>query len=508
LLPDFPIVVTDGSVVTVRQILDDPDRFHEMTCHDPIEPSYRDDGRIARIYTDGPQPVIHSFAHGSRVFSLVDDPAQRVLQAQKVFETAPDVAAPTPSGTPPRVHMKSLADVQPTPIDWLLPGRVARQQVTMINGWPGEGKTSVVVDIVARMTKGELLPDKTAPPRPLRVLFLSTEDSESILHLRLHAAGADLDRVFTIPDTQLPSLTLPSHEGAWVPLLKQKEIDVVVVDPMKAFLDENLRDIAEQDARKFMLALRHIAEEANVAAICIRHPNKATAGGHSTAVSAASGSLGFTAAARIELLVGRMPDQDETRALAHVKNNLAKAPPALLFTIVSALVPVNEDETQDVAKIEWQGSNDSVMADDLLARRGSREERSKLEEAKDFLMNYLASGPVEHSAVRAAATRQGIARRTLERARLEVGWTTTVGNLRTGGKSIWGIEGQSPEDFKALEDLVPGVTAAPQAKGSSQTKRRTQQNAEPSSKEPPLQPANLSDLEEPSLAVTGARTPA
>src|SRR5438876_6492338 len=93
---------------------------------------------------------------------------------------------------------------------------ISRQQITMINGWPGEGKTSVVIDIVARMTRGEQLPDGTKTPHPLRVMFLSTEDSESILHLRLRAAGADMSRVFTVPDTKLRHLTLPSHRGTWV----------------------------------------------------------------------------------------------------------------------------------------------------------------------------------------------------------------------------------------------------------------------------------------------------
>src|SRR5207247_1018258 len=157
-------------------------------------------------------------------------------------------------------------------------------------------------------------------------------------------------------DTQLQHLTLPKNKPTWVQLLQEHQIDVVVVDPMKAFLDDGLKDIAEQDARKFMLALRQICEAANVAAICIRHPNKATVSGHSTAISAASGSLGFTAAARIELLVGRMPDDEETRALVHVKNNLAKPPVALLYRIVSTVVPFDEGSaTQDVAGIEGKG---------------------------------------------------------------------------------------------------------------------------------------------------------
>jgi len=370
--------------------------------------------------------------------------------AQNDLEAVADAPAPPLHVAPaPSLSVRSFAEVKPKRIEWLLPGRVARQQITTINGWPGEGKTSVVIDIAARMSRGEQLPDGTRPPRPLRVLFLSTEDSESILHLRLRAAGADMERVLTIPDTELHHLTLPSHKAAWVQLLQAHEIDVVVVDPMKAFLDGNLKDISEQDARKFMMALRQVCEDTNVAAICIRHPNKATAAGHSTAVSAASGSLAFTAAARIELVVGRMPDDDETRALAHVKNNLAKPPGALLYQIVSKDMSFDDDNptTQDVAGIEWKGVDNEITADELLARRQDREERSKLEEAKEFLKNVLTSGPAEHAVVRSAARRHGIKDRTLERALPHVGWRNIAGNLRAGGKSIWGLEGQSPADY-------------------------------------------------------------
>jgi len=383
-----------------------------------------------------------------------DATPERQTEAQNDFEALADAPA-LPTRAAPILSVRSFAEVKPKRIEWLLPGRLARQQITMINGWPGEGKTSVVIDIVARMTQGGTLPDSTRTPRPLRVLFLSTEDSESLLHLRLRAADADMARVFTISDTELRHLTLPSHRAAWVQHLRQCQIDVVVLDPMKPFLDDRLSDIAEQDARKFMLALRQVCETTNVAAICIRHPNKATAAGHSSAVSAASGSLAFTAAARIELVIGRMPDGEETRALVHVKNNLAPPPFALLYRIVSKDVSFEDDGpiTQDVDGIEWVGVDAQITADELLARRQGREDRSKLEEAKDFLKRFLAAGPAEQSAVRRAAERLGIKDRTLERALEAVGWSAIVGNLRAGGKSIWGLTGHTADDYgKPLSD--------------------------------------------------------
>jgi len=471
----------------------DTDRNHYVACAHMIKGAAGDAGRDMFLDWDAKYPGIVNAAEDERVFDTISKPRTGWpelwrLAASHGFDATPEIAedarsdfddpisstvAPPPRSAP-NLSVRSFAEVKPQPIEWLLPGRVARQQITMINGWPGEGKTSVVIDISARMTRAEKLPDGTQTPRPLRVLFLSTEDSESILHLRLRAAGADMGRVFTIPDTELHHLTLPSHKATWVRYLREYQIDVVIVDPMKTFLDPNLKDIAEQDARKFMLALRQVCEATNVAAICIRHPNKATAGGHSTAVSAASGSLAFTAAARIELVVGRMPDDEDIRALAHVKNNLAKPPGALLYRIVSKDVRFEDDGstiTQDVAGIEWGGVDDHITGDELLARREAREERSKLEEAKAFLKNFLASRPVEHTIVRSAARRHGITQRTLERALSHVGWSNIDGNLRTGGKAIWGLKGQTLDDY---------------GRPSSASKA-----------ESAVEPADLSDLENP-----------
>jgi hypothetical protein len=455
------------------------DRDQFVTMAHMIKGAAGDDGRDifldwAAQYPGGVDP-----AEDARVFDTItstktgwtelwhvaalhgfDATPERQAEAQNEFEAVADAPAPPPHAAP-ILSVRSFADVKPKPIEWVLPGRLARQVITGINGWPGEGKTSVVIDIVARMTRGAELPDGTKTPRPLRVLFLSTEDSESLLHLRLRAADADMTRVFTISDTELRHLTLPSHRAAWVHHLRQFQIDVVVLDPMKPFLDDRLSDIAEQDARKFMMALRQVCEATNVAAICIRHPNKATAAGHSSAVSAASGSLAFTAAARIELVVGRMPDDENIRALAHVKNNLAKPPGALLYRIVSKDVWFEDDGstmTQDVAGIEWVGVDAEITADELLARRQGRDERSRLEEAKDFLTRFLATGPAEQSAVRQAAGRLGIRDRTLERALEAVGWSAIVGNLRAGGKSIWGLNGQTADDYgkpPSVEPLVP-----------------------------------------------------
>ena len=72
---DFVIQLRDGTEVTVREILADPDKYDGQACCDPLEPEYHDDPRIAIICmkaAEGPQ--IYSWAHGEHRFHLGDAP--------------------------------------------------------------------------------------------------------------------------------------------------------------------------------------------------------------------------------------------------------------------------------------------------------------------------------------------------------------------------------------------------------------------------------------------------
>jgi hypothetical protein len=69
---DFEITLENGSTVTVGDILDDPDKYHNMRCADPLEPGYRGDRRISWInLRSAGRPNIYSHAHGGRKFTLI-----------------------------------------------------------------------------------------------------------------------------------------------------------------------------------------------------------------------------------------------------------------------------------------------------------------------------------------------------------------------------------------------------------------------------------------------------
>lgn len=70
LTPDFELITAEGESVTVRELLANPATFDQMRFHDPLEPDYRGDPRIAVAFTLGPSPILYSHAHGGRKYHL------------------------------------------------------------------------------------------------------------------------------------------------------------------------------------------------------------------------------------------------------------------------------------------------------------------------------------------------------------------------------------------------------------------------------------------------------
>ena len=114
---DFPITLVDGSVVTVREILADPNRFHGRTCYDPEEPDYQGGKVVGKIYAknDDGTARIYSFAHGGRDFVFVPE-------ARDEFGAEPEAKPGTDAGDWERPLPIVLdTGVAPFPLDSLPP---------------------------------------------------------------------------------------------------------------------------------------------------------------------------------------------------------------------------------------------------------------------------------------------------------------------------------------------------------------------------------------------------
>lgn len=316
----------------------------------------------------------------------------------------------------------TLDAVERRRIAWLWRGWIPAGMLTICDGLPGEGKTTMLVDLASRVTTGRDMPDGSPGVEPGVVLFLSYEDAASeILRPRFEAAGADLARVVVHhPESDdLLQLGKGSPLETWI---LEHGAKLVIIDPLLTAVPGGVDMHKGQHARRVLSPVGRIADRTGAAIVGVRHFNK---GESRSALMRGEGSIGIGGTARNVILVGKYPSDPDSRVLARVKSNLPPPGSSRRFAVVS------HPEIPDAPYIDWRGES-SLSADDLTGP-GDEQPQGREQEAIAFLRDALGSGEGRPATeITAAAKVAGIAPRTLERARAKLG----VLHRREEGRSV------------------------------------------------------------------------
>lgn len=340
-----------------------------------------------------------------------------------------------------------LADVKPDPLRWLWQGRIPIGKLTLLDGNPGDGKTTITADIAARLSNGAEMPDGTrAIDAPAATLFMSAEDGlGDTLRPRLVASGARLDLIHALPHVtgrdgtrKLPRL--PDDVDRIADAIRHKDVKLIVIDPLMAFFSAQTDSHRDQHARAALQPLAHLAEEFGAAIMLVRHPTKSSKS--RMPIHCGGGSIGIIGAARAGFIVGRDPDDPARRVFAATKSNLATLPLSLSYSIESA---------EGAGRIVWHGpcQHDALA---VLAAPADGD-RSAMALARAFLQGLMVSagGCIAAKEAKARGEAEGIAERTLERARLALGYVSERSGFGPGGGNLW----RSPMDDHREHVRVP-----------------------------------------------------
>ena len=371
---------------------------------------------------------------------------RRVIQdAEQQLERA--YSGELPEGDRERgrvVQLTTASAVKPERISWAWADRVPLRAVTLIAGPAGLGKTTISLELGARLSRGQLAGELRETSAG--VLVASAEDStSSTLVPRLIAAGADLGRVSFASawrDGLAGSLAFPADVSGLADAIRETSARLVIIDPLSAHLEGHVNSWRDQDVRRALAPLARLAEETVCAVVLIAHLNKSGAG---EALLRVGGSVGIHAAARAVLIVARDPDAPDgpTRILASAKSNLGAEPAALRFRVEGREIVTQAGESISTSGITWEGEAAGLSADQLVQQLDP-DERGERAEASEWLRDYLANGPRGAKETLDSASAAGINGRTLRRAKADLAVRSSKDGL--GGPWSWSLPAESPSE--------------------------------------------------------------
>lgn len=302
------------------------------------------------------------------------------------------------------IHME---DVVSKEVEWLWYPYIPYGKITIIEGDPGEGKTTLVLKLAAALSRGLPLPcDDDKEYEPIHIIYQTAEDGiEDTIKARLEKAGADCSMIRVIDETDKElSMTDDRLEQAII----ETGARLIILDPIQAYIGATVDMHRANEIRPVLKHLGIIAEKHNCAIILIGHMNKASG---SKSTYRGLGSIDIQATARSVLLVARLRDKPNIRIMAHDKSSLAPAGDAIGFEM-----------TEDNGMV-CIGPYD-ITIDELLSGNEGRGKK-KLDIAENFIKEYFGSNKVIPSnEIMMEAAKRSIKRNTLLSAKKKLGITS------------------------------------------------------------------------------------
>ena len=191
------------------------------------------------------------------------------------------------------LKMIRMSEVQSQEIEWLWYPFIPYGKLTIIQGDPGDGKTTMVLNLAAKLSKGEALDENMKVTEPVNVIYQTAEDGlADTVKPRLELAGADCERIIVIDESD-KSLSMVDErlEEAIV----RTGARLLILDPIQAYLGGGMDMNRANEARDMTKKLGALAEKTKCAIILIGHMNKASG---NKAAYRGMGSIDFFAVAR------------------------------------------------------------------------------------------------------------------------------------------------------------------------------------------------------------------
>ena len=296
-------------------------------------------------------------------------------------------------------QLKLYSNIPETEVDWLWYPYIPFGKLSVLNGDPGNGKSTLMMNIIAAASSGGFVPDGRKMKKPIHVIYQCSEDSAGdTIKPRLIAAGADCSNVAFI-DEELTTLSL--NDEVIRRAIADFNAKLLVIDPVQAYLGE--ADISNVGGmRRVLHQLSLWAARYDCAVVLVGHLNKRQS---SKDIYRSLGSIDLIAAARSAMQIDRTYDDPDILVLRHIKSSLAYRGSDVYFEI---------DEHSRIQWLEKTEADSDIPFD-------TSTKISKQEHVASILMEMPENGPEKASDIHAIFKQKNISERTANIAKKALG---------------------------------------------------------------------------------------
>jgi hypothetical protein len=308
------------------------------------------------------------------------------------------------------------------PVKWLWPYRFALGEMALTAGEGGQGKSTILLDLAARVTKGAEFPDKSGSAPLGTVIIVSAEDSrENTLKPRLVAMGADTSRVVFVtamrtiasPDESTPPMVDPMSLAElpyWMQIVQRvPDCRLMIIDPVPSFLGRGVNDAKNADLRGILEPfLATVIRPKEICLAANSHLSKNVDA--KTPLHRVTGSIAYVNLARNVHVIAADPDNPERIYFTQAKaNNSPRNLGALVFSLHTAMIPGPDGTEIETVHPVFENGTVEVELRDLMTHskrpetKGGRPAKEAIALAQFLVEMLKAKGPQFLGAIADAA---------------------------------------------------------------------------------------------------------
>lgn len=311
-------------------------------------------------------------------------------------------------------HYEYYSSVRQRKIEWLWYPYIPYGKLTVLQGDPGEGKSTFMLNVAALVTRGRPMPDGFRIPEPQNVIYQTAEDNlADTVKPRLIAAGADCDRIAYIVDDDS---TLTLEDSRIEQVLRQTNARLFILDPLQGYLSQDSDMLVAGRMRQQLKKLADIAARYKCAMVIIGHMNKASGEKN---LYRGLGTIDIAAIARSVLMIIRSKDDPSVRVMFPVKSSLAPDGRSVAFTF-------------DKSGLRWLGHCDVDRSEIDSCETGER----KIDLAKRIVSEMLGENDEPSADIIRKLKMMGVSERTANTAKKELG----IVSYKKNGAWYWHMD--------------------------------------------------------------------